>query len=72
MPNCPNSSQPRRCLVIGNRDMEANAVSLRNHGKGNVDAKPPMDYGQIRFNTAASRKPPRARLRFTTPFAQVS
>jgi hypothetical protein len=27
-------------LVIGNRDMEANAVSLRVHGIGNVDAKP--------------------------------
>jgi len=27
-------------LVIGNRDMEANAVSLRLHGKGNLGAKP--------------------------------
>jgi len=27
-------------LVIGNRDMEANAVSLRVHGKGNLGAKP--------------------------------
>jgi threonyl-tRNA synthetase len=27
-------------LVIGNRDMEANAVSLREHGKGNLGAKP--------------------------------
>jgi threonyl-tRNA synthetase len=27
-------------LVIGNRDMEANAVSLRIHGKGNLGAKP--------------------------------
>src|SRR3984893_3798939 len=27
-------------LVIGNRDMEANAVSLRVHGKGNLGARP--------------------------------
>jgi threonyl-tRNA synthetase len=27
-------------LVIGNRDMEANAISLRIHGKGNLGAKP--------------------------------
>jgi threonyl-tRNA synthetase len=27
-------------LVIGNRDMEANAVSVRIHGKGNLGAKP--------------------------------
>ena len=27
-------------LVIGGRDMEANAVSLRVHGKGNLGAKP--------------------------------
>jgi threonyl-tRNA synthetase len=27
-------------LVIGNRDMEANALSLRVHGKGNLGAKP--------------------------------
>ena len=27
-------------LVIGNRDMEANAVSLRIHGQGNLGAKP--------------------------------
>jgi len=27
-------------LVIGNRDMEANAVSIRVHGKGNLGAKP--------------------------------
>jgi threonyl-tRNA synthetase len=26
--------------VIGNRDLEANAVSLRLHGKGNLGAKP--------------------------------
>jgi threonyl-tRNA synthetase len=27
-------------LVIGNRDLEADAVSLRVHGKGNLGAKP--------------------------------
>jgi threonyl-tRNA synthetase len=27
-------------LVIGGRDMEANAVSVRLHGKGNIGAKP--------------------------------
>ena len=27
-------------LVIGNRDMEANAASVRVHGKGNLGAKP--------------------------------
>ena len=27
-------------LVIGNRDMEANAVSVRVHGQGNLGAKP--------------------------------
>ena len=27
-------------LVIGNRDMEADAVSVRVHGKGNLGAKP--------------------------------
>jgi threonyl-tRNA synthetase len=27
-------------LVIGARDMEANAVSVRVHGKGNLAAKP--------------------------------
>lgn len=27
-------------LVIGNRDLEANAVSVRIHGQGNLGAKP--------------------------------
>jgi threonyl-tRNA synthetase len=27
-------------LVIGKRDLEANAVSLRVHGQGNLGAKP--------------------------------
>ena len=27
-------------LVIGHRDLEANAVSVREHGKGNLGARP--------------------------------
>lgn len=27
-------------LVIGNRDLEANATSVRVHGKGNLGARP--------------------------------
>ena len=27
-------------LVIGNRDMDADTVSIRVHGKGNLEAKP--------------------------------
>src|ERR1035441_4174438 len=30
-------------LVIGGRDMEAGAVSIRLHGKGNIGAKPKAD-----------------------------
>ena len=30
-------------LVIGNRDLEANAVSLRVHGKGNLGARPRVE-----------------------------
>jgi threonyl-tRNA synthetase len=30
-------------LVIGNRDMEANSVSVRVHGQGNLGAKPRAD-----------------------------
>ena len=30
-------------FVIGKRDMEANAVSVRLHGKGNLGAKPRAD-----------------------------
>jgi threonyl-tRNA synthetase len=33
-------SKVHTMLVIGNRDMEASAVSLRVHGKGNLGAKP--------------------------------
>ncbi len=30
-------------LVIGNRDLEASAVSVRVHGKGNLSAMPKAD-----------------------------
>ena len=33
-------SDRRTMLVIGGRDMDAGAVSVRLHGKGNVGAKP--------------------------------
>ena len=41
-PRSPNAEQMKvhTMLVIGNRDMEANAVSVRVHGKGNLGAKP--------------------------------
>ncbi len=31
-------------LVLGNRDMEANAVSVREHGKGNLGARPRNEF----------------------------
>ena len=31
-------------LVIGHRDLEANAVSVREHGKGNLGAKPRDEF----------------------------
>ena len=44
-------------LVIGNRDMEANAVSLRVHGKGNLGAKTAQrsDRGSSASNQRATR-----------------
>ena len=44
-------------LVIGARDMEANAVSVRVHGKGNLGAKPRDEvvadvYNQVRERLA--------------------
>jgi len=35
-----NMNQVHTMFVIGKRDMEANAVSVRVHGKGNLGAKP--------------------------------
>jgi threonyl-tRNA synthetase len=40
-------------LVIGNRDMEANAVSVRVHGQGNLGAKP---RGEVIADILASIK----------------
>jgi threonyl-tRNA synthetase len=43
-------------LVIGNRDLEANAVSVRVHGKGNLGAKPRTeDIGDILQSIAERR-----------------
>jgi threonyl-tRNA synthetase len=44
-------------LVIGGRDMEAGAVSVRLHGKGNIGAKP---KGEVIAEILASIKERRA------------
>src|ERR1041385_8127349 len=44
-------------LVIGKRDMDANAVSVRVHGKGNLGAKPKTDVVADILNSIALRKP---------------
>ena len=44
-------------LVVGNRDMEANAVSVRIHGQGNLGAKP---RDEVVMNLLASIKERRA------------
>ena len=44
-------------LVIGGRDMDANAVSLRVHGKGNLGAKP---RGEVIADLLSSIKERRA------------
>jgi threonyl-tRNA synthetase len=44
-------------LVIGNRDMEANAVSVRVHGQGNLGAKP---RGEVIADILSSIKERRA------------
>jgi threonyl-tRNA synthetase len=36
-------SKVHTMLVVGHRDMEANAVSVRIHGKGNLGAKPKIE-----------------------------
>jgi threonyl-tRNA synthetase len=43
-------------LVIGNRDMEANAVSVRVHGKGNLGAKPRSEVITGILRSIADRK----------------
>jgi len=44
-------------LVIGNRDMEANAVSLRVHGKGNLGAKPKAEAIAEILESIKERRP---------------
>jgi threonyl-tRNA synthetase len=43
-------------LVIGNRDMEANAVSVRVHGQGNLGAKPRDETIADLLSSIAERK----------------
>jgi threonyl-tRNA synthetase len=43
-------------LVIGNRDLEANAVSVRVHGKGNLGAKPRSEVITGILQSIADRK----------------
>jgi threonyl-tRNA synthetase len=44
-------------FVIGKRDMEANAVSVRVHGKGNLGAKPRFEATAEILNKIKSRTP---------------
>jgi threonyl-tRNA synthetase len=44
-------------LVIGNRDLEANAVSLRVHGKGNLGAKPRTEVVSSLLEQIRARTP---------------
>jgi threonyl-tRNA synthetase len=44
-------------LVIGNRDMEANAVSLRVQGKGNLGAKPKAEAIAEILQSIKERRP---------------
>src|SRR6266852_6589451 len=44
-------------LVIGPRDMQANAVSVRVHGKGNIGAKPKLGVIAEIFAAIRERKP---------------
>jgi len=44
-------------LVIGNRDLEANAVSVRVHGKGNLGAKPRCEVVADLLERIKARRP---------------
>jgi threonyl-tRNA synthetase len=44
-------------LVIGNRDMETNAVSVRIHGKGNLGATPRDETISNIFQKIRERRP---------------
>ena len=52
-------------LVIGNRDMEANAVSVRVHGKGNLGAKPRAEVLADLLAAIKERRPRFVRPRLT-------
>ena len=56
-------------FVIGKRDMEANAVSVRVHGKGNLGAKP---RDEVDRRTSYCRSKRRARLAATSLFFVLS
>ena len=44
-------------FVIGKRDMEAGAISVRVHGKGNLGAKPRADAIADILQTIKERRP---------------
>ena len=44
-------------LVIGGRDMEAGAVSVRLHGKGNLGAKPKAEVVAEILSAIKERRP---------------
>jgi threonyl-tRNA synthetase len=44
-------------FVIGKRDMEANAVSVRVHGKGNLGAKPRSEATAEILDSIKARTP---------------
>ena len=44
-------------LVVGPRDMQANAVSLRVHGKGNLGVKPRAEAVAELFTAIRERRP---------------
>jgi len=44
-------------FVIGKRDMEANAVSVRVHGKGNLGAKPRSEVTAEILDSIKTRTP---------------
>jgi threonyl-tRNA synthetase len=47
----------RTMFVIGKRDMEVNAVSVRVHGKGNLGAKPRAEVIADLLLAVAARSP---------------
>ncbi len=47
----------RTMLVLGARDMEANAVSVREHGKGNLGTKPRAEVVADLLTAIKERRP---------------